>query len=111
MQKDSHFLISFFFFLYIDPFGNYLCQKMLEHCTDIQRTMLVEQVSKSIQDISLNMHGTRAVQRMIELISLDEQVRSHLFFFLIYMTISSLNLIIMYRSKKLLEHYHLLWLC
>lgn len=33
------------------------------------------------------------------------------FFFLIYMTISSLNLIIMYRSKKLLEHYHLLWLC
>lgn len=53
---------------------------MLEHCTDIQRTMLVEQVSKSIQDISLNMHGTRAVQRMIELISLDEQVRSHPFF-------------------------------
>lgn len=79
MQKDSHFLISFFF-IYIDPFGNYLCQKMLEHCTDIQRTMLVEQVSKSIQDISLNMHGTRAVQRMIELISLDEQVRSHPFF-------------------------------
>lgn len=62
--------------MFVDPFGNYLCQKMLEHCTDTQRMMLVEQVSNSILEISLNMHGTRAVQRMIELISLDEQVRS-----------------------------------
>lgn len=49
---------------------------MLEHCTDRQRILLVEQVSNSILEISLNMHGTRAVQRMIELITLDEQVRS-----------------------------------
>jgi hypothetical protein len=62
--------------MFVDPFGNYLCQKMLEHCTETQRMMLVEQVSNSILEISLNMHGTRAVQRMIELISLDEQVRS-----------------------------------
>jgi hypothetical protein len=58
----------------IDPFGNYLCQKLMEYCTDAQRTMIVEQVSTAIISISLNMHGTRAVQRMIEFLNLPEQV-------------------------------------
>lgn len=58
----------------IDPFGNYLCQKLMERCTDEQRTRIVEQVSQDLVDISLNMHGTRAVQKMIEYITLPEQV-------------------------------------
>lgn len=46
----------------------------MEYCTDAQRTMIVEQVSQDIMSISLNMHGTRAVQKMIEYISLPSQV-------------------------------------
>jgi hypothetical protein len=46
----------------------------MEYCTDAQRTMIVEQVASAIISISLNMHGTRAVQRMIEFLNLPEQV-------------------------------------
>lgn len=46
----------------------------MERCTDEQRTRIVEQVSQDLVDISLNMHGTRAVQKMIEYITLPEQV-------------------------------------
>lgn len=61
-------------FAFLDPFGNYLCQKLMEHCTDAQRTMIVEQVAEDVVNISLNMHGTRAVQKMIEFLSLPAQV-------------------------------------
>lgn len=46
----------------------------MEYCTDTQRTMIVEQVANAVITISLNMHGTRAVQRMIEFLTLPEQV-------------------------------------
>lgn len=46
----------------------------MEYCTDAQRTMIVEQVANAVITISLNMHGTRAVQRMIEFLTLPEQV-------------------------------------
>jgi hypothetical protein len=46
----------------------------MEYCSDNQRTMIVEQVSNAIVNISLNMHGTRAVQRMIEFLTLPEQI-------------------------------------
>ncbi|KAI8984057.1 armadillo-type protein [Mycotypha africana] len=79
-QKPEHRDIIFrqiyshFVELMTDPFGNYLCQKMMEYCTDSQRTLIVEQVAKAIIPISLNMHGTRAVQRMIEFLTLPEQI-------------------------------------
>ncbi|KAJ9081419.1 hypothetical protein DSO57_1014717 [Entomophthora muscae] len=52
--------------LMTDPFGNYLCQKLMEHCNDTQRSRLVEIASTRLVQISLNMHGTRAVQKMLE---------------------------------------------
>lgn len=60
--------------LMTDPFGNYLIQKLLECCTEDQRTAIIDQVQKSLVQISLNMHGTRAVQKLIETISNEEQV-------------------------------------
>ncbi|KAJ2811606.1 hypothetical protein H4S07_001959, partial [Coemansia furcata] len=60
--------------LMIDPFGNYLCQKLLEHCNDRQRTQIIAGVSPDLVTISLNMHGTRAVQKIIELLSTQEQI-------------------------------------
>lgn len=50
----------------------------MEYCTDSQRTEIVEQVSNAIIPISLNMHGTRAVQKMIEFLTLPEQVKIYI---------------------------------
>jgi hypothetical protein len=54
----------------------YLTQKLFEYCNDAQRLALVERCAPSIPLVSTNMHGTRAVQRMIECLSTPEQVRA-----------------------------------
>jgi hypothetical protein len=56
-----------------DPFGNYLCQKLLEYSTDEQRNIICESVAQDLVNISLNMHGTRAVQKMIDFLSTRRQ--------------------------------------
>ena len=58
-----------------DPFGNYLCQKLLEFCNDDQRTVLINNAAPHMIKIALNQHGTRALQKMIEFISTPEQAR------------------------------------
>jgi len=70
-ETSAHFVE-----LMTDPFGNYLCQKLMDHCQDDQRTVIVRTVSPQLVNISLNMHGTRAVQRMIESLSNKEQISS-----------------------------------
>ncbi|KAJ1724255.1 hypothetical protein LPJ53_001468 [Coemansia erecta] len=60
--------------LMTDPFGNYLCQKLFEYCNETQRTQIIRDVAPSLVSISLNMHGTRAVQKMIESLSSQEQI-------------------------------------
>jgi hypothetical protein len=57
-----------------DPFGNYLCQKLFEVCNDAQRTELVRIVAPNLVQISLNQHGTRAVQKLLEHLTVPEQV-------------------------------------
>jgi hypothetical protein len=59
--------------LMTDPFGNYLCQKLLECTEDDQRTVLIQNASPAMTKIALNQHGTRALQKMIEYISTPEQ--------------------------------------
>lgn len=61
------------FILLQDPFGNYLCQKLLEYSTDEQRNVICESVAQDLVNISLNMHGTRAVQKMIDFLSTRRQ--------------------------------------
>ena len=61
--------------LMTDPFGNYLCQKLLEFCNDEERTVLIENASQDLVRIALNQHGTRALQKMIEFISTPTQVQ------------------------------------
>ncbi|KAJ1820807.1 hypothetical protein LPJ75_000861, partial [Coemansia sp. RSA 2598] len=62
--------------LMTDPFGNYLCQKLFEHCNETQRTQIIRDVAPSLVEISLNMHGTRAVQKMIESLSGQDQIEA-----------------------------------
>jgi Pumilio-family RNA binding repeat len=57
-----------------DPFGNYLCQKLFEVCNDTQRTQLVKVVAPTMVTISLNQHGTRAVQKLLEFLTVPEQI-------------------------------------
>ncbi|KAK4195324.1 armadillo-type protein [Triangularia verruculosa] len=62
--------------LMIDPFGNYLCQKLLEYCNDDERTALIKNSTGDMVTIALNQHGTRALQKMIEHVSNEVQVQA-----------------------------------
>ncbi|KAF6149138.1 hypothetical protein GIB67_025994 [Kingdonia uniflora] len=63
--------------LMINPFGNYLVQKLLDICTEEQRLqILLTAMSEpgKLVNISLNMHGTRVVQKLIETVKTRQQV-------------------------------------
>jgi len=40
--------------LMTDPFGNYLCQKLMERCSDVQRCAIIRKVSGEVVAISLS---------------------------------------------------------
>lgn len=61
--------------LMTDPFGNYLCQKLLEYCDDEERTVLIQNAAKDMVRIALNQHGTRALQKMIEFVTTPTHVQ------------------------------------
>lgn len=53
--------------LMMDPFGNYLVQKVLDVCDPGQRRQLLDRAcERGLADVSCNMHGTRAVQKLVE---------------------------------------------
>ena len=58
-----------------DPFGNYLCQKLFAHCTDEQKVTITRKAAPGLVAVSLNMHGTRSVQKLIDCLNTDEQVQ------------------------------------
>ncbi|KAK3233493.1 hypothetical protein CYMTET_56216 [Cymbomonas tetramitiformis] len=68
--------------LMVDPFGNYLVQKLLECCSERQRVQILQAVSEPAADgmpkvigVALNTHGTRAVQKLVETLRSAEQVQ------------------------------------
>ncbi|WVQ85355.1 hypothetical protein IAT38_007520 [Cryptococcus sp. DSM 104549] len=61
--------------LMTDPFGNYLCQKLLEFSTEEQRSAIIDSVANDLVGISLNMHGTRAVQKMVDFLAQPRQAK------------------------------------
>ncbi|CAH9084704.1 unnamed protein product [Cuscuta epithymum] len=63
--------------LMMNPFGNYLIQKLLEVCNEEQRMEILHRVTEEpsqIVGISLNTHGTRVVQKLIETLKTREQI-------------------------------------
>lgn len=56
----------------VDPFGNYLFQKILEKITAEERVVLIKSVGPRLVNASLNLHGTRSVQKVVELCAVDE---------------------------------------
>ena len=61
----------------VDPFGNYLFQKILERITPEERVTLVSSVSTRLVNASLNLHGTRSVQKIVEVCAADEEESEH----------------------------------
>ena len=59
--------------LSIDPFGNYLVQKLLQYGTLEQRVELATLTANSLVGIALNVHGTRVVQKMVEVAETEPQ--------------------------------------
>ncbi|KAL6962723.1 hypothetical protein U1Q18_037682 [Sarracenia purpurea var. burkii] len=63
--------------LMMNPFGNYVVQRLLEVCSEEQRMqiviMLTEEPGELVR-ISLNTHGTRVVQKLIETLKTRQQI-------------------------------------
>ncbi|XP_073124190.1 uncharacterized protein [Henckelia pumila] len=63
--------------LMMNPFGNYLMQKLLEVCNEEQRMNILLRVTEEpgeLVRISLNTHGTRVVQKLIETLKTRQQI-------------------------------------
>ena len=58
----------------IDPFGNYLVQKLFEMVNSDQRLILIKNTSSELLRISLDPHGTRAFQKLIDVIETEEEI-------------------------------------
>ncbi|RCK63455.1 Suppressor protein MPT5 [Candida viswanathii] len=52
--------------LIIDPFGNYLIQKLIAYCNESNLDLLMEILQYNLFQISINQHGTRALQKIID---------------------------------------------
>ncbi|KAI0527039.1 hypothetical protein KFK09_002635 [Dendrobium nobile] len=58
------------------PFGNYFVQKLLELCNEVQMTLILKVITRTTGELfrmSCDMHGTRAVQKLIETLKTPEQ--------------------------------------
>eukprot|EP00820_Chromera_velia_P022850 Cvel_31367.t1-p1 / transcript=Cvel_31367.t1 / gene=Cvel_31367 / organism=Chromera_velia_CCMP2878 / gene_product=Pumilio domain-containing protein C6G9.14, putative / transcript_product=Pumilio domain-containing protein C6G9.14, putative / location=Cvel_scaffold4661:1-8225(-) / protein_length=1409 / sequence_SO=supercontig / SO=protein_coding / is_pseudo=false len=61
--------------LMTDPFGNYLCQKLIDVCDHETLGRILDGVAPSLLRVSLNMHGTRAAQKLIESLQSPEHIK------------------------------------
>lgn len=52
--------------LIIDPFGNYLIQKLTDYCDESNLNLFLETLQFNLFLISINQHGTRALQKVID---------------------------------------------
>ncbi|KAL2615449.1 hypothetical protein GLYMA_08G073100v4 [Glycine max] len=61
----------------VNPFGNYLMQKLLDVCNEEQRMqilLIITEEPGQLVRISLNTHGTRVVQKLIETLKTRQQI-------------------------------------
>ncbi|GMH47162.1 hypothetical protein TrRE_jg3733, partial [Triparma retinervis] len=63
--------LAFMAEIMVDPFGNYLFQKILEKCSDAERLTIIRTVAPKLVQSALNLHGTRSVQKVVEMCSFD----------------------------------------
>ncbi|EMD38407.1 hypothetical protein CERSUDRAFT_82658 [Gelatoporia subvermispora B] len=56
-----------------DVFGNYVVQKLFEHGTQVQKTMLANAMEGHVLPLSLQMYGCRVVQKAVEYVLPEQQ--------------------------------------
>jgi len=62
--------------LITDPFGHYLWLRLLDRITAAQRLELLRSLSNDMVGISLNVHGTRVIQKLLEKVQSDEEIEA-----------------------------------
>lgn len=60
--------------LIVDPFGNYLVQKMTPYCSEGNLNLILEILQYNLCQISVNQHGTRALQKIIDNLNSTSQL-------------------------------------
>lgn len=71
-QRHDNFSVIFsevspsIYELIIDPFGNYLVQKLVGFCSEANINRILESLLHNLFQISINQHGTRALQKIID---------------------------------------------
>ena len=61
--------------LTVDPFGNYVVQKLVEATDQRGRDILLDKLSGLLFPLAIHMYGCRVVQKLIELSPQDRQIR------------------------------------
>lgn len=61
--------------LIIDPFGNYLIQKLIDYCNEANLNLILDNLQYNLFLISINQHGTRALQKVIDHMNNDYQLQ------------------------------------
>ncbi|KAF1810976.1 ARM repeat-containing protein [Eremomyces bilateralis CBS 781.70] len=59
--------------LMADVFGNYVIQKLFEHCDQNQKKLLAMEMKTHVVSLSVQMYGCRVVQKALEHILVDQQ--------------------------------------
>ncbi|KAI3653481.1 hypothetical protein MP228_001428 [Amoeboaphelidium protococcarum] len=62
--------------LMIDSFGNYLCQKLIQVANHEQIEEILQQVCPFLVGISMNVHGTRSIQKLITRLADPEAIQT-----------------------------------
>jgi hypothetical protein len=57
-----------------DSFGNYLIQKLLEKLSPIYIEKVLKKIENFIMSMGINSHGTRVLQKIIEMLSTNDQI-------------------------------------
>nr|CCA21998.1 conserved hypothetical protein [Albugo laibachii Nc14] len=67
-QESLHHLPE----MMVDPFGNYLFQKLIARADEWQRLAIVRAVCPHLMAAALNLHGTRSVQKVVEICAISQ---------------------------------------
>lgn len=54
-----------------NQFGNYLCQKIIEVCEPRDLSLILDSILPKATAISLSVHGTRAMQTLVEVVAFN----------------------------------------
>ncbi|EPY54080.1 RNA-binding protein [Schizosaccharomyces cryophilus OY26] len=69
-----HEVVSSIVELMKDPFGNYMCQKLFVYAYREQKLAILKGIGKDVVGICSDLHGTRAMQNIIDKLTSNEQI-------------------------------------